>query len=127
MCGPGEGQHFERRHVERPIFRNFKIKNIKNLARDFSGPKVSPRVSDRIICMSPGETLFETRSFYAGSEFRNFEYYKTKVELFDFSIFEFIFYFYVCLNDSNIRNTYMIIYQIRNLDSFTDCQILKIC
>ena len=40
----------------------------------------------------------------------------TKVELFDFSIFEFILHFYDCLNYSNTRNTYMIIYhQIRNL------------
>ena len=28
--------------------------------------KVSPKVSDRIICMTPGETLSETRFFYAG-------------------------------------------------------------
>ena len=32
-----------------------------------------------------------------------------KVELFDFLIFEFIFYFYVFQNSTNIQNTYMII------------------
>ena len=55
----------------------------------------------------------------------------TKVELFDFSISEFILYFYNCLNYSNTQNTYLIIYhQIRNFlncDSFTNCKILKIC
>ena len=81
----GGGQHLERPNVERPIFRDFEIANIKI----------------------------------------------TKVELLDFSIFEFIFYFYDCLNDSDTQNTYMIIYyQIRifwNFYSFTNCQILKIC
>ena len=55
----------------------------------------------------------------------------TKVVLFDFSISEFILYFYDCLNYSNTQNTYLIIYhQIRNFlnfDSFTNCQIFKIC
>ena len=55
----------------------------------------------------------------------------TKVELFDFSISEFILYFHDCLNDLNTQNTYLIIYhQIRkflNFDSFTNCQNLKIC
>ena len=55
----------------------------------------------------------------------------TKVELFDFSIFEFILYFYDCLHYSNTENTYLIIYhEIRNFlnfDSFKNCQILKIC
>ena len=48
----------------------------------------------------------------------------TKVELFDFSISEFILYFYYCLNYSNTQNKYLIIYhQIRNslnFDSFTN-------
>ena len=67
-------------------------------------------------------------------KFRKFETSNieiTKVELFDFSISEFIFYFYDCLNDSNTQNTYLIInHRIRmfsNFDSFTNCQILKIC
>ena len=34
----------------------------------------------------------------------------TKVELFDFSISEFILYSYDCLNYSNPQNTYLIIY-----------------
>ena len=55
----------------------------------------------------------------------------TKVELFDFSISEFILYFYDCLNYSKSQNTYLIInHKIRNFlnfDSFTNCQILKIC
>ena len=55
----------------------------------------------------------------------------TKVELFDFSIFEFILYFYDCLNYSNTQNTCLLIYrQIRNFlnfDSFKNCQIKKIC
>ena len=34
--------------------------------RDFSRQKVSPRVSDRIICMTPDETLSETRFFLRG-------------------------------------------------------------
>ena len=55
----------------------------------------------------------------------------TKVELFDFSISEFILYFYDCLNYSNTQNTYLIIYdQIRNFlnfGSFTNCQIFKMC
>ena len=55
----------------------------------------------------------------------------TKVELFDFSISEFILYFYDCLKYSNTQNTYLIIYhQIRNFlnfDSFTNWQIFKIC
>ena len=66
--------------------------------------------------------------------FRKFETLNieiTKVELLDFSISEFILYFYYCLNDSNAQNTHLIIYhQIRkflNFDSFTNCQILKIC
>ena len=49
--------------------------------------------------------------------FRNFQISNikiTKVELFDFFIFEFISYFYVCLNYSNTRNTYMILYQSGN-------------
>ena len=54
----------------------------------------------------------------------------TKVELFDFSIFEFIFHFYDCLNYSNTQNTYLIMYHqiriFRNFDNFTNCQILKI-
>ena len=54
----------------------------------------------------------------------------TKVELFDFSISEFILCFYDCLNYSNTQNTYLIIYhQIRNFlnsDSYTNCQIFKI-
>ena len=33
--------------------------------RDFPREKVSPRVSDRIICMTADETLSETRFFYA--------------------------------------------------------------
>ena len=32
----------------------------------------------------------------------------TKRELFDFSIFEFILYFYDCLNYSNTQNTYLL-------------------
>ena len=80
----GRGQHLERPIVERSIFRDFEISNIKI----------------------------------------------TKVELFDLSIFEFIFYFYDCVNYSDTRNTYMIIYyQIRNFwnfYSFTNCQILLI-
>ena len=32
----------------------------------------------------------------------------TKLELFDFSIFEFILYFYYCLNYSNTQNTYLL-------------------
>ena len=55
----------------------------------------------------------------------------TKVELFDFSISEFILYFDDCLNYSNTQNTYLIIYhQIRNFvnfDSFKNCEISKIC
>ena len=55
----------------------------------------------------------------------------TKVELFDFSICEFILYFYDCLNYSNTQNKYLITYhQIRNslnFDSFTSGQIKKIC
>ena len=51
----------------------------------------------------------------------------TKVELFDFSIFEFILHFYDCLNYSNTQNTYLIIYhKIRNFwntDSFKNCLI----
>ena len=58
------GQHLERPNVERPIFRDFEISNIKI----------------------------------------------TKVELFDFSIFESIFYFHDFLSYSNTQNTYMIIY-----------------
>ena len=81
----GGGQHLERPNVERLIFRDFEISNIKI----------------------------------------------SKVELFDFSIFEFIFYFYDCLNFSDTQNTYMIIYyQIQNFwnfNSYTNCQILKIC
>ena len=80
----GGGQHVERPNVERPIFRDFEILNIKI----------------------------------------------TKVELFDFSIFEFIFYFYDCFNYSDTQNTYVLIYhEIRNFwnfDSFTNCQILNI-
>ena len=64
----GGGQHLERPNVERLIFRDLEISNIKI----------------------------------------------TKVDLFDFSIFEFIFNFYDCLNYSDTQNTYMIIYhQIR--------------
>ena len=55
----------------------------------------------------------------------------TKVGLFDFSAIELILYFYDCLNYSNTQNTYLIIHhQIRNFlnfDSFTNCQIKKIC
>ena len=58
----GGGKHLERSNVERPIFRNFKISDIKI----------------------------------------------TKVELFDFSIFEFIFYFYFFFNSTNTQNTHMI-------------------
>ena len=58
----GGVQHLERPNVERPIFRNFEISNIKI----------------------------------------------TKVELFDCSILEFIFTFF--LNPTNTQNTYMIIY-----------------
>ena len=32
----------------------------------------------------------------------------TKVELYDFFIFEFILYFYDCLNYSNTQNTYLL-------------------
>ena len=59
--------------------------------------------------------------------FRKFETLNikiTKVE-FDFSISEFILYFYYCLNYSNTQNEYLIIYhQIRNFlnfDSFANC------
>ena len=55
--GKGGGHHLERPNVERPIFRDFEISNIKI----------------------------------------------TKVNLFDFSIFEFIFYFYDCLNYTNTQ------------------------
>ena len=58
--------------------------------------------------------------------FRNFEISNikiTKVELFDFFIFGFIFYFYDCLNYSNTQNKYTIIYHqignFWNFDSFT--------
>ena len=44
--------------------------------QDFSRQKVSPRVSDRIIYMTPGETLSETRFFYAGDYSVNFIQYK---------------------------------------------------
>ena len=95
----GGGRNFELPNVERPIFRNLKITGGgQNLER--------PNV-----------------------ERPNIEI--TKVELFDFSIFAFILYFYDCLNYSNTQNTYLIIYhQIRNFlnfDSFTNCQIWKIC
>ena len=66
--------------------------------------------------------------------FRDFEISNIKipkVEVFDFSNFEFIFHFYDCLNYSNTQNTHMIIYhEIRNFwnfDSVRNCQILKIC
>ena len=67
------------------------------------------------------------------SIFRTFEISNikmTKVELFDFSISEFIFYFHVCLHYANTQDTYMIICrQIRNFwnfDRFTNCQNLKV-
>ena len=54
--------------------------------------------------------------------FRNFEISNikiTKVELFDFLIFGFIFYFYDCSNYSNTQNIYTIIYhQNRNFWNF---------
>ena len=54
----------------------------------------------------------EERPIFRKFETSNIEI--TKVELFDFSIFEFIFYFYDCLNYSNTQNTYLIMYhQIR--------------
>ena len=53
-------------YLERPIFRNFEISNIKI----------------------------------------------TKVELFDFSIFLFIFHFHLFKNYSNTQNAYMIVLQI---------------
>ena len=56
----GGGQNFERRNVERPIFRQFETSNIKI----------------------------------------------KKVELFNFSIFEFKKKIYDCLNYSNTQNTY---------------------
>ena len=39
---------------------------IRNSRRDFLSQKVSPRVSDRIICMTFSETLSETRFFLRG-------------------------------------------------------------
>ena len=103
----GGGRNFELPNVERPIFRNLKITGGgQNLER--------PNVE---------------RPIFRKFETSNIEI--TKVELFDFSIFAFILYFYDCLNYSNTQNTYLIIYhQIRNFlnfDSFTNCQILKIC
>ena len=75
------------------------------------------------------ERLNVERPIFRKFETSNIEI--TKVELFDFSISEFILVFYDCLNYSNTQNTYLIIYhQIRkflNFDSFTNCQILKIC
>ena len=71
------------------------------------------------------ERLNVERPIFRKFESSNIEI--TKVELFDFSISEFILYFYDCLNYSNTQNTYLINYhQIRNFlnfDSFTNCQI----
>ena len=64
--------------------------------------------------------------------FRKFEISNikiTKVKLFDFFIFKFIFHFYVCFELFE-HSKYMIIYQIKifwNFDTFTNCKILKIC
>ena len=62
-------------------------------------------------------------------EFQNSNIKSTKDELFDFLIFEFIFYFDICLNYSNILNIYIV---YKNVDSwnfnvFPNCSIFKIC
>ena len=56
------GESLAGSHAYNPI-RHFR----RNSWRDFSCRKVSPRVSDRIICMTPDETLSEIRYLYAGS------------------------------------------------------------
>ena len=78
-------------------------------SQHFDGPNV-----ERQIC----------RNFEIKIEIKISNIKITKVELLDFFIFEFIFYFYVRLNcSSNTQNTYMIIYEIGslwNFDSFTN-------
>ena len=59
MIRMSESSHLEQPKLERPIFRNFEITNIK----------------------------------------------RTKDELFDIFTFEFIFYFYICLNYSHPQDT----------------------
>ena len=90
------GQNLERRNVERPIFRNFKITNIK-IMKDSS-------------FMGGGQNL--ERPNVEWTIFRKFETSNIeikKVESFDFFIFKFISYIYVCLNCSNTQNIWWFI------------------
>ena len=65
------------------------------------------------------------------SGFRNLEYWITKVELFDFSIFEFFKLFLSLFKLFEHSKSCMIIYHqirnFRNFDSFANRWILKIC